>query len=67
MSLLAVYQILVKGEYKEQKVTSESRKLRASDIEFAYVDNLIERRVKLYEQAKIDLSLNTKSLSAFIA
>ena len=67
MSLLAVYQVLVKGEYKEQKVTSESRKLHASDIEFAYVDNLIEQRIKLYEQAKIDLSLNTKSLSAFIA
>jgi|GEM_PF-6971245 len=67
MSLLAVYQILIKGEYKEQKVTSESRKLHASDIEFAYVDNLIEQRIKLYEQAKIDLSLNTKSLSAFIA
>ena len=47
-------------------MTSESRKLRASDIEFAYVNNLIEQRIELYEQAEIDSLLNTKNLSVFV-
>lgn len=68
MSLLAVYQVLAKGEYKkeEKEVTSESRKLHTSDIEFAYVNNLIEQRIELYEQAEIDSLLNTKNLSVFV-